>query len=266
VLAAIRVVSANRVAIHAMTSIEIRRNLKQPSMNQVLHSPDEVKEMIARGELLVLAGDETLLRQLPTGRWIAGTTPYFIAEAGGVSTRDKIHVTVLPEFIESAAIQVYEEAHLDRIHRDIPQNGFAFIVIPAASPVHRSFGLNAPVSLDFAARPLIGWVSGVHLDDLGKASPKVFDGRDVRVLENHAVVLHIQLPANKKAGLGVLNIFEQGGGDTITFTENGFTVTDAYIDGEKRNLADYIAQQLVAETAFGGRLPWHLGQHQLPSH
>jgi hypothetical protein len=31
-------------------------------------------------------------------------------------------------------------------------------------------------------KPIVGWISGVHLDDLGKVAPKVVDGRTGKVL------------------------------------------------------------------------------------
>jgi hypothetical protein len=52
-------------------------------MRQLTFTIDEVKAKIGRGETLLLAGDEQVLRQLPAGRWIAGTIPYFMAEQGG---------------------------------------------------------------------------------------------------------------------------------------------------------------------------------------
>ena len=53
--------------------------------NRTMFTVDEVAAMIRDGRALLLAGCEPLLDQLPRGRWIAGTTPYFMsAEEGGI--------------------------------------------------------------------------------------------------------------------------------------------------------------------------------------
>jgi hypothetical protein len=88
--------------------------------------------------------------------------------------------------------------------------------MPAASPTLLTFALNGHSFENFARRPVIGWVTGVNLADLGKARPKIFDGTTGNVYEDGALVMHITLPDNKFADLNILNIFEQGTGDVIT--------------------------------------------------
>jgi len=126
---------------------------------------------------------------------------------------------------------------------DTAQNGFSFIIIPASSETHLQFALNAPKYEGFATHPLIGWIAGVHLDDLGKVTPKVFDGRSRQVVEDGAVVMHVELPPTQVAEIGILNIFEPGDGDTITFIENGFSAHDVLINGVKTNFADYVEEK-----------------------
>jgi hypothetical protein len=184
-----------------------------------------------------------LLRQLPAGDWIGGTIPYFMTDEGGGCFRDKIHVNELPEFVSGIDIRVYGEETIPEVYVDAPENGFSVIIIPARSTVHLSFALNAPNYEKFAVRPLVGWISGVHLDDLGKAFPKVFNGRGPEAVENAAVVMHVSLPKNKIADIGIINIFEQGEGDTITFQSDGFSARDAYINGQKRNFGEYLFEK-----------------------
>jgi hypothetical protein len=215
-------------------------------MHQVLYSITETSEMVSQGRRLLLSGDEQLLRQLPAGHWIAGTSPYFIAETGGIVTRDKIHVDELPDFVESIAIKTCDEMTIPNIYRDIPENGFAIVIIPANCPIHLTFALKAHTFEQFAARPLVGWVSGVHLDDLGRTTPKVFDGEHRLALENQAVVMHVGLPANKVAELGILNMFEQSVGDIITFPSDGFCATEVCINDKPSNLAEYINEKGLA--------------------
>jgi hypothetical protein len=212
-------------------------------MRQHLHAVEDVAAMIRRGDGLLLAGDEALLRRLPRGRWIGGTIPYFMTEAGGRVDRDHVFVTPLPAGLACAAVRRYGEDDIGRVYADVPASAFAVLIVPAASRVHLGFALGAPNYDRFATRPLIGWVSGVHLSELGARTPKVFDGTTGEALEQSAVVMHVSLPPGHSADLGVVNLFEEGDGPVITFPESGFTVTAADVGGERRNLADYVREQ-----------------------
>lgn len=209
-------------------------------MGLAMLSIDEVRTKITQGRRLLLAGDEGLLRQLPAGDWVAGTIPYFMAEEGGLCTSEKVQVTELPDFVAAIDIRTYDEATMPQVYTDAPENGASFIILPAKSSVHFSFALNAPNYEGFAVRPLIGWVAGVHLDHLDQVSPKVFNGRGPEAIEDAAIVMHVSLPKNKIADIGIINIFEQGDGDTITFPADGFSARDAYINGQKRNFGEYL--------------------------
>ncbi len=209
-------------------------------MSQVIHTFEKVEELIVQGKRLLLAADETLLRKLPQGDWIAGTTTYFVAESGRVCTRDQIYVTELPPYVLGIDIKVYDKESVAEVYVDAPKNGFSFIIIPAKSQTHLSFALNAPNYSGFARHPLVGWIAGVHLDDLGKATAKIFSGHHDGELADGAVVMHVTLPVSKVADIGIINIFEQGDGDTITFEEDGFSAREAYINGEKTNFVEYL--------------------------
>lgn len=209
-------------------------------MKQVLFTIEEVIEKIKKGEKLILAGDEKALSKIPAGTWIGGTIPYFMAEEGGVFTQEKVFVTEVPSFVENIKVAVYDETNIQNIYGEAPEHGFSVIIISAGSQTHKSFALNAPGYKDFAVRPLIGWISGIFLNELGKVSPKVFDGTQAKSIENGAVVLHIALPKDKITNIGIINIFQQGTGDSIAFPEDSFSVQDAYINGKKANFAEYL--------------------------
>jgi hypothetical protein len=164
-----------------------------------------------------------------------------VGEEGGLSTREKIYVTEILDYAQSFELKVYNTESIANVYEDIPENGFGFIILPASSDIHKTFALNAPTYPQFATKPLIGWISGVHLTDLGKVAPKVFNGEHMRVMQDQAVVMHVKLKSGKIADLGILNIFEQSAGDTITFPCDGFSATDAYINGEKHDFAEYIS-------------------------
>jgi hypothetical protein len=192
------------------------------------------------GERLLLAGEEALLKQLPKGQWIGGTIPYFMAESGGTFSKDLIFTTELSSYIKNVSIQHYTKDSLISVNRDAYQNGFSVIIIPAYCPTHFSFALNAAQYEGFATTQLIGWISGVELSQLGKVTPKVFSGTTQEIIEDGAVVMHIELPDNKYAEINILNLFKPGNGDTITFPEDGFNAVEVMINGVKQNFADYL--------------------------
>jgi hypothetical protein len=63
------------------------------------------------------------------------------------------------------------------------------------------------------------------------------------MLEDGAVVMHAALPPTQVAEINYINIFEQGDGDTITFSEDGFNIREAYINGVKTNFAEYVTRK-----------------------
>ena len=212
-------------------------------MSPELFSVAEVAEKIAAGKKLLLAGDEQLLAELPAGDWIGGTTPYFMANHHGLFTKQKIFVTELPEYLAGIRIKVYDAASVAQCYNDAPAHGFSFIIIPASCNTHFAFALNAPDFENFAMRPLIGWIAGVHLDEIWQVQPKVYAGPERRELTDGAVIMHVSLPLNKVADIGVTNMFEQGEGDTITFETPGFSAREAFVNGTRVNFRDYIQEQ-----------------------
>lgn len=212
-------------------------------MKQSILSVSDVQSLIKGGNKLLLAGEEEALKLLPKGDWVAGTIPYFISkEQGGMVSRELICVTDISSFVNAIGIVKYDQNTLARVYSEGPKHGFSFIVIPAMSKTHLSFALNAPNYKDFGVRPLIGWIAGVHLSDLGKKTPKVFNGQTGEVLEEGAFVLQAQLPENKIAEIGIVNLFEQGDGDILTFTSDDFSAETVMVNGEKRNFAAYIVK------------------------
>ncbi|MBI5494520.1 MAG: hypothetical protein HY904_05790 [Deltaproteobacteria bacterium] len=195
---------------------------------------------IKTGKFLFLAGDERVLSRLPRGNWIGGTIPYFMGQDGGVTARDRVFVHEAPAGTQGAKIAVYDEAHLSSIPRDAPENGFSVIIIPATSRVHVSYARNAPGYDGIFLKPIIGWIAGVHLDDLGQVHPKVFDGSTGAAHPDRAVVMHVTLPAHQQASIGMVNLFKQGQGDELAFTEEGFLVRDCLVNGTQVNFAKYL--------------------------
>ena len=212
-------------------------------MNQRLCDVNETAAAIQAGKALLLAGDEAALRKLPRGKWIGGTIPYFMTDVGGLEDRLRVFVSELPGDLQCAGIRRYGEEDIQRVYADLPASGFGVIIAPATTPVHLAYALNAPTFPAFATRPLIGWISGVHLSELGKSTPKVFDGSTGQALDKQAVVMQVSLPRGQHAELGILNIFQEGDGPAITFPASGFTATQVDIDGHEANLAQFIQEK-----------------------
>ncbi len=201
---------------------------------------NEVIEKINKGERLILAADENLLSQLPKGNWIGGTIPYFMGDEGGTFTKSEIFVDDIPDFVKNVKIKFYDENSLPGIAGDAYENGYTLIIIPGFSSIHISFAENSNQYKDIFLSPLVGWIAGIDLADLGKVTPKVFNGVVGENSDKKSIAMHVELPANKIPTLDIVNLFEQGSGDTITFPETGFNASDCFVNGVKKNLADYL--------------------------
>ncbi len=198
-------------------------------------------------QLYAVSGDERLLARLPRGNWVGGTIPYLMTdEQGGLTTRDLLLVQQLPRDERAAPkISVYDAKTIARITEDAPANGYTFLMIPAFSDVHLAYGKDAPTFKDLFNHPIVGWVTGIHLNDLGKEKPKVFNGKTGEVFADKAIACHVSLPAGKTADVEIVNIFERSDGPDIRFETDGFAVTDCSIDGKKMNFARWLTETKV---------------------
>jgi tetratricopeptide (TPR) repeat protein len=201
----------------------------------------------APAQLFAVSGDERLLARLPRGNWVGGTIPYLMTdEQGGLTTRDLLLVQRLPRDERVAPrISVYDAETIARITEDAPRNGYTLLMIPAFSEVHLTYGKDAPTYKDLFSHPIIGWITGIHLNDLGKGKPKVFNGMTGEAFVDRALACHVSLPAGKAAAVEIVNIFERSDGPDIRFEADGFSVTDCWIDGKKTNFARWLAENQV---------------------
>jgi hypothetical protein len=200
---------------------------------------------IGSGKRLVIAGERKLLQALPAGDWIGGSIPYFMDASGGTVSRDKLYVDELPAETKASAIKGYSADQLRGIPADAPENGFTYLIIPATSPAHLEYAEHAPAYPGLFMKPIFGWISGVHLDDLGKAKPCVIDGRTGKCSETDAIAMHCTLAAGKMAQLGIVNLFDQGKGDAIRFSKTGFVVKEAEVNGRTVDFAQYLRDNKI---------------------
>lgn len=219
-------------------------------MNELI-SVSAAADLIRRGLPLSLAGPESALDQLPPGNWIGGTTPYFMVAAGGtVVTQGQVFATDLSSLGE-VHIASYDADGLAGIAAHAPDNGFSLTIIPAGGQAHQRFAAEAANFPDAFIKPTVGWIAGVHLSDLGRATPKVYDGRTATKYEDRAVVAYVSLPADKMASVEIVNLFEPDDGDVLHFADTSFEVSQCEVNGERVGFAQYLSRRGLTH----GKLP-----------
>uniref|UniRef100_UPI00165F4D51 DUF6976 family protein n=1 Tax=Teredinibacter waterburyi TaxID=1500538 RepID=UPI00165F4D51 len=207
-----------------------------------------VEEMITRGDYLVIAGDEKVLASLPSGNWIAGTIPYFMTSEGGKVEQDRLYVNQISGFAPGQVprMSLYDVNSISRIAQEAPEQGFTILILPSGSQVHLDYAQNAPDYKNMYFSPIVGWISGVHLDELSERSAKVGFGPASGMLsDTQAAAMHIPLTDQQVAKIKIINLFQQGAGSVIRFAEKGFSVTTANIGGVDLSFADYIRENKI---------------------
>ncbi len=204
----------------------------------------EAASLIKTGVVSIIAGDEEMLAALPRGNWIGGTTAYFMIGEGESPSTNHLFCSVIRQTV-ACRIAILERNTLAYVTTGRFQNGFTYLLLPGFSEVHFDYALEAPTIPRLFAQPTMGWITGVHLSDIGKRTPKVFDGRTGAAYANAGVVLHVELPSLFTANLNMVNPFIQGDGPAIVFPTTGFTTCTCTIDGESANLAEYLVEHTI---------------------
>lgn len=210
-----------------------------------MHTSEEVIKLIEQDKILLLSGNEEVLKKLPKGKWIGGTSSYFMSENGGIVSDKLIEVTEIPSYITDFKISYYDPKSIKNVYKDGFETGFSIIIIPAFSETHLIFAKEVYTYEKFATIPLVGWISGINLDDKNASSPKVFSGIDTSYCFEKAIVAHFQIPENKFADVSIINTFYADGGDEIEFSTSGFDAENVYINGKLMNFADYLKNNNV---------------------
>ena len=205
----------------------------------MLKTLEETVRTIESGALLHISGSEALLRKLPKGRWIGGSTEYFMEEGGGVTTGDRLDVRELP--FERCRFAAYGKDDISRMTADAFDNGFSILILPFDSAVHIEYAENAADYEDIFMKNIVGWVAGKNLAK--SQTPIVVDGSTGTIFTDSAVALHVGVPDDKMVVLNIVNIFDvDPDAPVLTFPEDGFSARRASVDGEEVVFADYIAQ------------------------
>jgi hypothetical protein len=205
----------------------------------MLKTLEEASSLISQGKLLHISGTEALLRQLPKGNWIGGSTEYFVEENGGQVTATALDVHELK--FDTHKLQSYDAKSLPQITKDAYPNGFSIIILPFDSEAHKSYAQDAANYENIFLKNIVGWVSGLNLNEPGQ-TPIAVNGSTGEVFPDRAVALHIGLPEDKTVQLNIVNIFSPDkNSPIITFPEEGFSVKTCLVGGKETVFADYIA-------------------------
>lgn len=210
---------------------------------------DEAVARISNGEWLHIAGSASLLAKLPRGNWIGGVTEYFMADEGVVVSDEKLFLNAFP--YEGCRIVEYDEDSIEDIAADAFDNGFSIAIFPFDSDVYITYAKRAAFYKDMFLKNIAGWVTGVNLSARGQTPLAanglvVANGQTGARSGSVAVAMHVPLPGNRVANIGIINIFEpRPGGPVIEFDEEGFCVRRCRIGGTEAVLADYIAKNNI---------------------
>lgn len=216
-----------------------------------LFQVDEVIHFIQQGKKMVLSGDEQLLALLPKGNWIGGTTPYFIGEEGGICTHDRIFVDDFTDIAIDFKTCTFTPDTIHQITSMGYDNGIILLILPYAKPILLDFAVNSLSYPDIFKNPLLGFVAGVDIENLGHIDAKTFNGVNGEKSTENGVALFVKIPDHQIARVEIINIFNQDpGGDEITFIKDGFTQSDCLINGRNGNIYEYLIDQ-----KFDRRLP-----------
>ena len=209
----------------------------------MLRTFEETKKLIEDGKLLHIAGTEALLKKLPKGKWIGGSTEYFMTKDGGKVSGDDLFVTEFsyPDF----KIKSYDAKDISQITNDAYENGFSLLIIPFDSAVHKEYAQNAAGYKNMFLRNIAGWISGLNLGKEGQ-TPIAVNGNTAEAFGDKAVALHLQVPQDKIVSVNIINIFEQDtASPVIEFSEEGFSVKKCLVDGKELVFADYIKEKAI---------------------
>ena len=209
----------------------------------MLLSFDEASKMIASGKYLHIAATENLLKKLPKGNWIGGSTEYFMSEKGGVVTNDQLFVDDFP--YDKFSIRTYDKNSISKVTVDAFDNGFSIVILPFDSVVHTTYAAKAPEFEGMFIKNIIGWISGLNLNVAGQ-TPIAVNGLTGEVLTDKAVAMHIEAPKDKLVSIGIVNIFAQDEKSPVfEFTSEGFSAKKCLVDGKEVDLADYIEKNKI---------------------
>jgi len=209
----------------------------------MLKTLDETTKLINKGKLLHIAGTEELLKDLPKGNWIGGSTEYFMANDGGVVSGELLFVTEFP--YENFTIKSYKTEEINTVASDAFDNGFSILIMPFDRAVHKEYSQNAANYKDMFLKNITGWVAGKNLG-IPIQTPIAVNGTTGETYISKAVALHLEVPADRIVSINIVNIFEQDeSSPVIEFIEEGFKAQKCLVNGKEVLLSRYIKRNKI---------------------
>lgn len=203
---------------------------------------DETVKLIEEGKLLHLAGSENLLRQLPRGNWIGGSTEYFMTRKGGKTSGNRVYANIFP--YDTFKISVYDADTISNVAKDAYDDGFTILILPGGTPVHFAYAEKSAEYEDMFMKNIVGWLTGGKLSV--PYTPVATNGLLAETYTDKAVALHLAVPEGKTASVGIVNVFSQDDDSpVIEFDETGFSAGKARVDGKEVVFADYLAENHI---------------------
>lgn len=213
-------------------------------MENRLYSLEDVISFIKKGLVLSLAGDVEILKKLPSGNWIGGSTPYFMDENGGKFTQDMIFVTHIKTYDNEFKIDFYDDEDINQIVEDSYDNGYTILLIPPFQKVHEAYAVQTEDLDGLYNNPIVGWVAGVDFNS--NDVPKIFYGPNGKSYDKKATAIHVKLPENLFAQIDIVNIFEsESKNDEIRFYEDGFSASRCLVNGVDTDFPKYLREHSI---------------------
>jgi len=211
-----------------------------------MKSFDEVSALIKENRLLHIAGNTDLLKKLPQGNWVGGSTEYFMTEDGGLVSDTLLFVN---EFTNGKfSIRDYGADNISQVTKDAYDSGYSIVIMPFDSDVCMEYARNASKFEGMFFKNIVGWVSGVNVKVLGNPEyPSiVVNGATGEVHTNKAVTMHLEVPESQTVSVNIINIFSPDeNSPTIEFIQEGVVINTCLVDGKEMSFADFIRQQNI---------------------
>jgi hypothetical protein len=212
---------------------------------RALAKTPDVADLIKAGRILLVAGDEAELTQLPEGKWVGGTVSGFLTPDGFTLPAGQLIYADLSQIALRVELRLFDSIQIQSLSEYYPCNGFALAILPGYSAFLENIATHMSDWQGLYNIPLAGWVSAVPLAEIGHRQPKVFCGTGT-AWDDHAAIMYVTLPDATYAELNVVNPFCSAIGPAIRFSESGYRLSaPCMADGQSVRLIDLITNGTV---------------------
>ena len=201
---------------------------------------EEAGKLISEGKYLQIAGTEDLLKKLPKGNWIGGSTEYFMSRKGGRVSNELLYINELK--YSDIEIKTYGVCNIGEVTTDAFENGFTVLILPFDSEIHKYYADKAAEFDGMFIKNIAGWVSGLNLGVPGQ-TPITVNGQCGEVYTDKAVAMHVCVPDDKIVNISIVNIFSPDeNSPVIRFAEEGFAAAKCFVDNNEVVFSEYLEQ------------------------